>query len=220
VVRKKADDQERSKELRGKGNSYSEISKILHVSKSSAYVWSKGIMLGDEALKRIEKRKQVGKEMASKVRSDKAKVRFGNREKWAKEIVRSGLNLNKFTKVLICSVLYWGEGAKTSNRVEFTNSDPDMMRCFIVTLLDGFDLDKSQLRANLHLHEYHDEKKQLLFWSNVTGIPLKNFNKTYWKSNSGHNIRENYPGCMRVCFNSKDIVDKIKLVYRELLKSI
>jgi len=220
MVRKKEDDQEKTRELREKGYSYSEISKTLGVSKSSAYLWSKDVVLDKRALIRIERRRQIGKRKASKTLHLKALIRLDNSRKWAKKKVKNGLRLNKFDKMLICSLLYWGEGAKTSSRMEFTNSDPEMMRCFIKTFLDGFDVDQSLLKANLHLHEYHDEKKQLLFWSKVTGIPIRNFNKTYWKPNSGKNIRKGYPGCIRVCFNSKEIVDKIKFVYKELLKFI
>jgi hypothetical protein len=122
---------------------------------------------------------------------------------------------------VFCALLYWAEGAKfTDNRLEFTNSDPDMIRAYLNLLRKGFMIDERKLRVNIHLHHYHEDLEQKRFWSEVTGIPLSQFNKSYIKPHTQKRIRENYPGCVRICYYSADTARKIKALYQEFINFI
>jgi hypothetical protein len=93
-----------------------------------------------------------------------------------------------------------------------------MISAFLKLLRTGFEIDEDKLRVNIHIHEYHNDSKQKLFWSNVTGIPIKKFNKSYLKPHTKKTIRENYPGCARICYHSGEVAKKIQSLYLEFSK--
>ena len=89
-----------------------------------------------------------------------------------------------------------------------------MTQVFLISLEKGFNIDRSKIKVNLHLHQYHRENIQKRFWSKKLNLTESQFNKTFWKKNSHKTIRTGYPGCIRICYYSKEIVDKIKALYQ------
>lgn len=73
------------------------------------------------------------------------------------------------------SMLYWGEGAKTGNVVQFSNSQPDMIQVFMAFLRQVCGVDESRIRAIIHMYEDHDRKELKEFWSSVSGIARHHF---------------------------------------------
>ena len=49
-------------------------------------------------------------------------------------------------------MLYWAEGSKRRNEVEFTNSDPEMMRTFVEFLTRCYGVRARDLRLTLNVH--------------------------------------------------------------------
>lgn len=76
-------------------------------------------------------------------------------------------------------MLYWGEGAKTENVVKFVNSDPEMIRVFLLFLRKVCGVQEERLKALIHVYPDHDEKKIKSFWINLTKINKNNFYKSY-----------------------------------------
>jgi hypothetical protein len=62
--------------------------------------------------------------------------------------------------------------------IEFTNSDPFLIKLFVEFLKTIIIVEESKLKCQIFI--YNDLKKENLesFWSKVTGIQLNNFNKT------------------------------------------
>lgn len=203
--------------LREKGYSLKEIADNLNVSKGSVSPWVRDVKLNKKARNRIDLIKSEAVKKAMVINHEKRILREKICVSWAKKKFNKS-KLNLFENRLICSLLYWGEGAKFSNAVEFTNSDPKMVRIFLNTLCFGFGVDRRKIRANMHLHEYHNEKKQKKMWCDLLDLSESQFNKSYLKPNSEKIKREGYPGCIRICYYSKEIVDKIKAFYKELSK--
>ncbi len=201
--------------LRKDGFSLKEISDKLKIAKSSASVWVRNIEMSTKAKERINQLKKVGINKAKKINHENAVVRNKKCIDWSIKIF-SKKELSIFEYQMICSLLYWGEGAKFSNRIEFTNSDPKMVKVFLESLCVGFGVDRSKLRVNLHLHNYHNEFKQKKMWCDLLKISENQFNKTFWKENSFKIKRTDYPGCIRICYHSKEIVDKIKSFYNQI----
>ena len=88
-----------------------------------------------------------------------------------------------------------------------------MIKTFLILLRKSFSIDENRLRLNMHLHEYHNKKTMKKFWSNLTKIPYSRINKTYIKPHSRKTIRKGYKGCVRICYYSKEISQKIKALY-------
>lgn len=198
---------------RKKGYSYEWISKRLHISKSTSFLWLKDIVLDEKAFLNNKIHRESGRE--------KAKVAVKKRIfKQKKEIEKNNsllLSKIKFTKdlnKLICAILYWSEGEKNYNRIAFTNSDPAMIKLFL-KFFSSFDIDKNKIKAILHLHSYHDTQTQLLYWSKITGISINKIS-IYKKSNSGKNIRKNYQGCISIRYNSVKTYKEIECLYKKL----
>lgn len=105
-------------------------------------------------------------------------------------------------------VAYWAEGRKTANWVCFTNSDPAMVRLFVVWVERYLGKGPELLSAALHLHSGIDEDEPKTFWSRVTDIPRDNFRRSYIKPQSGGQRTERlYRGTAQVTIqkSSKDM---------------
>jgi len=94
---------------------------------------------------------------------------------------------------LIGIALYFAEGSKTGNSVEFTNSDPTAV-VFMVNWLKQFcHLNDSEIKCSLWLHDNLSDIKAKKYWSKLTNIPLTQFGKTYIAKNKVNSpkIRKN-----------------------------
>ena len=103
------------------------------------------------------------------------------------------LNITKFHKVpfqlkpilspseydlkLTAIMLYWGEGAKGRGSVKLVNSNPDMIKVFLLFLRRICGVDENRIKMIIHM--YPDQDKEFLqrFWSSVTGIGPERFYK-------------------------------------------
>jgi AcrR family transcriptional regulator len=52
-------------------------------------------------------------------------------------------------------MLYWAEGAKGRNQLQFANSDPEVVRFFVDFLRTHFDLSGEEIRITCHLYADH-----------------------------------------------------------------
>ena len=206
-------------ELRKKGFSLREISEKLEISKSTASLWLGGVELSNDAKNRIE-----GLRILARIKSIATKKKKSESENDViSQRVDELLKKTSFSKnhiKIACALLYWCEGGKFDNGVTFMNSDPEMIGYFMHTLRSGFNIDENKFRALIHLHDYHNEKDQMQFWSDITKIPVTQFMKSYHKENTGKVKRKNYPGCLSVRYYDKKIFTELMLIYRGLSKTI
>ncbi len=205
---------EKAVKLRRKGYSIKEISQKLNISKATSSIWLKNVSLNSKALERLDKRRLLGRYKAGLT---KKKQLFKKRKRYqteAKTLLKK-IKIDKSLSQLLCSLLYWAEGGKfTDNNLQFTNSDPQMIRSYLRLLRYGFNIDESKFRANVHIHDYHDDKIQKKYWSNIANIPISQFYKSYKKSNTQKRKRENYPGCVRISYYSANIARKVIYLYK------
>ncbi len=210
---------EKAKRLRKRGFSIKEISKKLGTAKSTASVWSSNIKLNSKAQKRLEKRRILGQYKTQQIKKlQKEEILKEYSLKASKEI--SKINLDRSIYKLLCAIFYWCEGTKADDSVRFINSDPVMISTFLKLLRNSFNLDEKKFRALLHFHDYHDENKQKIFWSEITKIPIKQFNKSYLKSNTKKRIRDNYQGCIAIYYYDHSIAKEITALYNSFAKHI
>lgn len=188
---------ESARELRGKGYSYAEISKELHISKSTASLWARDIILTEDAQSRLRTRFLIGQAASRQVQSKTYQEKLVIIRQSEQEYIK---NSSEIPKRLICALIYWCEGAKDPSRVRFTNSDSKLISTFLSLFRESFCVDESKFRVLMHLHPYHDEELQKKFWSDITCINENQFSKTFWKLNTGKVKRENYPGCVHIAY--------------------
>ncbi len=115
------------------------IAKKLGIAKSTASLWLKDVALPTSSLEAIRKMRLAGKEKGRLMIAARREVALKRREDGAEKSVGK-----LFTKTssenwaLIAALLFWCEGSKQLSSLHFTNSDPRLIRTFLVALRRGF----------------------------------------------------------------------------------
>lgn len=201
-MKRKIEEKRRAISLREQGYSLNEIVKELGVAKGSASVWVRNISLTNSARERLLTKIKLGQLISAENKRKKTEQIIASYKQQAINDLQD-INFDKTICKLICSLLYWCEGAKnTFNGVRFTNSDPQLIKTFLTLFRRSFPIDESKIRVCLHLHEYHKTEKQIAFWSSVARIPKNQFIKPFLKPHTGKRIRKNYPGCSTIYYHS------------------
>lgn len=205
-----------AKKLRTTGLSYKLIARQLRISVSSAYLYTKDVPLDQTSKQRLI-------EASTQGRAAGRRTRLANIQKLSLKLKQSAeqsiqpllKQCTRETWQLICSMLFWCEGSKpkTMSQLTFTNSDPTLAAFFLISLRQGFLINETKFRVQLHLHEYHDADTQMQFWSKVTAIPLEQFNRPYLKPHTGKRQRIDYPGCASIRYHDAKIAKLIKFTY-------
>lgn len=120
----------------------------------------------------------------------------------------------------IGAVLYWCEGSKREKdcRVEFVNSDPEMISVFM-RYLRGKGVDEGRIRARMALHVQDDEAQCREYWKKVTALRDSNFISTVVKEPSFSKKPLPY-GTVTIRYNSLDLLRQIKTEISDLVHSI
>ena len=190
--------------LRKKGYSYSEIKKEIFISQSTLSNWLFDVVLTDEQKKRLIQKRIVSANKGGQIRKM-------DRLKKTQEIIKVAEDeigtISKRDIFILGVSLYWAEGAKqkkhnVSQRVCFSNSDPRMVKIFLVWLGTICNVPLQKITFELSIHKTADTDLAVKYWqrelklnkSNQINIRLKNYNfKTKRK-----NIDENYHGLIRL----------------------
>ncbi|MBL7155513.1 MAG: hypothetical protein ISS90_00020 [Candidatus Omnitrophica bacterium] len=117
---------------------------------------------------------------------------------------------NKYLKVAGL-MLYWAEGAKGGDTVDFANSDSGMIKIFLRFLREVCGIAESRLR--IYLYAFSDQNIDGLkrYWSEATGIPLQQFTKPYVKNMDNALKDRRMPhGMIHVRYHDKRLLKHIK----------
>lgn len=190
--------------LREKGYSLNEIVEAVGVAKSSVSEWVRNIPLTEKARRRLLTKIKLGQLVSAENKREKTNILIDAYRAEASKDLQT-VNVDRIMRKIICSLLYWCEGAKRQfNGVRFTNSDPKLIRTFLNLFRQSFEVDENKIRIGLHLHEYHNTKKQIAFWSNITAVNRNKFIRPYLKPHTGKRIRKDYPGCATIYYYSNN----------------
>lgn len=209
---------EKAIRLRKNGYSLSEIATKLTISKSTCSLWLNNIPLPERAIKRLAEKKILGQYKTVLLRQEKRRRQIALIEQKAtKNLKRITLSTN--LSKLLCAMVYYCEGVKGSDKnVTFINSDPSLIRLFLSLFRKAFLLNESKFRLLMHLHTYHSERTQKLFWSKTTDIPINQFMHSYRKPNTQKRLRENYQGCVSIRYYDAIIAKELLAYYRTAAK--
>lgn len=201
--------------LRKKGCSLKEVCKELKIAKSTASVWLSNVEISNEGKLLLEQKKKATRQNLIRYITVN-KIKKGIWHGCLVETAKRDLKQIIYTKTLnrlLCSLLYWAEGAKDLGRVTFTNSDPKMVSIFLKLFKDSFNINPIRIRACLHLHEYHNEVELKSYWSKVTTIPLNQFMKSYRKPHTGIRKKAGYKGCVNISYGDFRIAHELNAIY-------
>ncbi len=184
-----------ARKLRKRGISVKKIANYLKVSKSSASYWTRDIILSVEQLEKLRrsmlKGAALGRFRGSQIQKQRRLKRI---ESSRLEGIKLLSKLKQREFLIAGLALYWGEGSKKSQEVEFCNSDPKMIQFLILWLQKCFNIPASDIKCIVGINEIHHKREQIVkeYWSKVSGIPLSQFRKTSFKKIKNKKIYENF----------------------------
>ncbi len=169
--------------LRKKGLSISSIASELHVSKSSVSTWVRDVEMSKNILDKIRSRSHT-----AAVVERRRMTRIKKEEAYRSDIIRKAKSeirhLSPEELLLVGTALYWGEGSKKKRgMVEFTNSDPRMIKFMKYFLREVCAVPEDKFRGHVYLHAHLSPHKAEAYWSGVSNIPLTQFHKTSIQKN-------------------------------------
>jgi hypothetical protein len=182
--------------LRRKGTSIKTIAEKLDISKGTASVWCRDIVLTKKQEQKLKrgmiaaghKGRMLGAEMNRRKKADA--IAF-YRESGTKEIG----NFEKRDFLMAGLGLYWGEGSKTDRgNLSFTNSDPDAIVFMYKWFRDVLEVKREDFIPRIFINEIHRPriKNVIQFWLGLLPLPKEQFRKTVFIKTKQQKIYENH----------------------------
>lgn len=214
----KDSEKENAIKLRKQGYSYTEILKEINVSKSTLSGWLRNIKLNNIQFERLRSKNEYARHLGSiALRNNRI-----NKTNKIIEAAKSEINIISCTNLkIIGAVLYWAEGSKQnenrpSKELIFTNSDPKMIKVYLLWLDKCFLIEQKNIKFEIYIHETYNKTPEELssYWSSVTNFPVNMLSKIYFKKNKVNSIRKNkgdsYHGVLRITVRkSTDLSRKV-----------
>src|SRR3989344_3590063 len=143
--------------------SYSQIKRILKVSKSTLSLWLKDYPLSDQ---RIRELRDWNEQKIERCRETKRKKKEKRLKLYCREQKKIIFPLNRREIYIAGLFLYWGEGAKSQfSRLSVSNTDPAINKFFIYWLVKIIKIPKERIEAYLQLYTDMDVNEEIKYWS-------------------------------------------------------
>lgn len=210
------DEHKKALALRKSGMSYSQISNILKINKSTLSGWLKDLPLSKERVLELRAHNPV---RIARYQETMRKKRTTRRDD-VYESVCKDMQGGKMSKEIYAGFyLYWAEGTKSAPcTVALTNSDPSMI-IFFIAWLTKLGVSRSDMKVKLHLYSDMDISASITFWSQKIGIPKTQFYKPYIKETTS--ISKIYKGMFAhgtcsVVYHNRDVYEYVLAVIKYL----
>lgn len=202
----KPEDRERARELRRLGWSYKKIVEELGVSKSSVSLWVRDIELTPE---QIENNKVIVRVFgdANKGAQHNRCVALEQRRAYQQAGREKAKEMSKLH--IIGCMLYWAEGTKQRNTLEFVNADPHMMSVFVRFLREELSVADADFKLRVHVHNADRVVETENYWLELLRLPREVLIKTYVKKGSKTRQNRLENGVCGVRVESTEIVHHI-----------
>lgn len=211
--------------MRRAGNSLRDVSLALNIPKSTLSGWFKDIKLSAKHQKVLDKRYAdalvKARSISAVVHKEQRLQRLKRAEHEADEVISKIALKDKNIIETTLALLYLGEGFKRSHRTGMGNSDPEILKFFLWTMLNIYNLNVNKIRFDLHLRADQDELEIKKYWSQELNVPIARF--TYVVKDNRTKDRVTYPHYKGVCvIDCGNVAIQRKLVYigRKFCKKI
>jgi len=168
--------------------SVKEIAETLGVSRSSVSLWVRDIELTDTQKQVLKDRQRLwgAQNSGAHVNREKARqLRIASQN-----IGRAKARENHPLHLAGC-MLYWAEGAKSRNNVNFVNSDPNMSCLFMRFLREELSLKDTEIVLYIHCHSTDTAEIERVqrYWLVLLSLPGSCIRKVLYKK--GSEVRKN-----------------------------
>lgn len=116
----------------------------------------------------------------------------------------------------VCLTLWWTEGSKVRRNKrwgsfiysgEITNTDPEIIVCFLEYLRDRLGVQNDRIKLQLQIHEGDNQEGLEGYWERITAIPRYQFNKTIIRP-TGNKIGKSKGTC-KIRIHNKELFLKL-----------
>lgn len=200
-----SEDRTRAIQLRIQGKTYREILEEVPVAKSTLSAWLKSVELAAPQKQRVTKLRKAAALRGAQSRRNKRLSEIATLNESGKREIGA---LSSRELWLIGIALYWGEGSKQrettiSTGVQLTNSDPLMLRFFLLWL-KKMHISDNVLVFELYVHENRRSEVSNFkrWWAKQLGIEQHKFGAVYFKKDriltNRKNVSDLYHGLVRI----------------------
>ena len=211
-MRLRLEDKRRAIELRLQGKTFGEIiSTIPNLAKSTLSGWLKNVNLTPEQEKRLKKNiDRVTCSARARSAWSKRQKRIIQTKSIVEQAEKELPSLISDPLFLIGLSLYWAEGSKTTEQIQFSNSDPRLIKIMIGWFRRICKVPEEKIRVHVYIHEVYKNENCEKFWSEIINIPVSKFGKTTYKS-SPRKVKKNldYKGLCRIDISNVVLFRKI-----------
>jgi hypothetical protein len=145
---------EKAINLRRNGLSYSQILEQVPVARSTLSLWLRSVNLSKRSKQKLTARRLAALRRGGEARR---RQRILSTQKILNESIKEVGLISQRELWLIGTMLYWAEGTKEKDRhgsgVQFTNSDPQMIRLFLKWLSEICKIPKERIYFDIFIHE-------------------------------------------------------------------
>jgi len=179
---------QRARRLRRKGFSLNEISAKLHIAKSTASLWLRGVEISRQGQQRLHAREERGHEYGLR----RAKSRVQRKYRAVRQEAYEAGKASRLTKLdALCVGLYWGEGNKYDRRWAFSNSDRKTVELMVNwAVRAGQRPDQFKAVVQVHPEDEITDGRVRRFWARA-GIPRQNISVTRIRSKGSKRVVRN-----------------------------
>jgi hypothetical protein len=175
AVRRDPATYERARSLRRAGWTYSMIAAELSVNKSTLSGWLRHeSSTGSEAARRSRIARGKSGETRRRQHQEQTPMMRAAAATEICDMFTGGLSQREL--LLMGLMLYWAEGAKTQG-IALTNSDPYVIKAFVLWLERCLGVSRAQLKAEVHAYPNLDIDEAERYWADVIGVPATQFYK-------------------------------------------
>lgn len=191
--------------LRQGGWSLGKISEQLGVSKSTASLWLRGVEVPPEHKTKLHANWVAAQKALGEWRRSSSRELREQQQQQGREYARLG-NIEHLKGCM----LYWAEGSKRKNEIQFANTDADMVLCFKNFLDKFFQIKKEDyiIRLDCYLGDGIREDDIWKFWLNHLSLPDTSKSKSVFKTEKplGTTFRSNrhrYGVCSLIVYQTR-----------------
>lgn len=186
----------RAIELRKNGSSYGEVKRELNVSKSTLSYWLKDVPLKEEYRKKFYTNRILNLARGAQSQKERRLREIAEIIKNSEKEIGKSISLESYR--LFGVALYWAEGNKKHD-FGITNSDPHLILFMVKWFEKIFEIPPHTLKAWLNIYPQQNDTDIKKFWSQLTGIPLTNFGKSFVKPlNKNYKKNTLYYGTIKI----------------------
>lgn len=142
-MRRKDDERREAIRLRSDGMSIRKIAETLGVALASVSIWTREVSLTDEQKMALRQEANSAEKM-KKMQDAHSRRSLERRERWQKEGKEMAVSAGP--EFIAGCMLYWAEGTKGCNDVQFANSDVEMVKFFVRFLRQWFGVKNDDIK--------------------------------------------------------------------------